>query len=79
MTNPGFLGATNTAQLLRFISHFPVLTLMQSQETVKMLPHQPQPQLDQVVTMLDNAKDLLDQHKRVEKTFPKLNMQTEIR
>ena len=48
-------------------------------ETVKMLPHQPQPQLEHVVSMLENAKDLLDQHKTPEKTLPKVSMQTEIR
>ena len=49
------------------------------QETVKMI--QQQPQLEQVVNMLDSAKDLLDQHKpqAVGKTFPNISMQTEIR
>ena len=42
---------------------------------------QQQPQLEQVVNMLDSAKDLLDQHKpqAVGKTFPNISMQTEIR
>ena len=48
-------------------------------ETVKMI--QSQPQLEQVVSMLDSAKDLLDQHKPQPggKTFPNISMQTEIR
>lgn len=50
-------------------------------ETVKMIPSQQQPQLEQVVSMLDSAKDLLDQHKPQPgvKTFPNISMQTEIR
>ena len=51
-------------------------------ETVKMIQSQQhQPQLEQVVSMLDSAKDLLDQHKPQAggKTFPNISMQTEIR
>ena len=50
-------------------------------EAVKMIQNQHQPQLEQVVSMLDNAKDLLDQHKTQGggKTFPNISMQTEIR
>lgn len=50
-------------------------------ETVKMIQSQQQPQLEQVVSMLDSAKDLLDQHKPQPgvKTFPNISMQTEIR
>ena len=50
-------------------------------ETVKMIQSQHQPQLEQVVSMLDSAKDLLDQHKPQPggKTFPNISMQTEIR
>ena len=50
-------------------------------ETVKMIQSQQQPQLEQVVNMLDSAKDLLDQHKPQPgvKTFPNISMQTEIR
>ena len=49
------------------------------QETVKMIQSQQQPQLEQVVNMLDSAKDLLDQHKPQAggKTFPNISMQTE--
>ena len=46
-----------------------------------MIQSQQQPQLEQVVSMLDSAKDLLDQHKPQPgvKTFPNISMQTEIR
>ena len=52
-----------------------------SQDRVKMLPRQQQPAgLEQVLHMLENARDLLDQQKGQEKVLqPKLNMQTEIR
>jgi len=50
---------------------------MQNEEKVKMIPNQPR--LEQVVHMLDNAKELLDDQKRNEKTLPTLSMQTEIR
>ena len=53
-----------------------------SQDRVKMLPRQQQPAgLEQVLHMLESARDLLDQqHKGQEKVLqPKLNMQTEIR
>ena len=50
------------------------------EESVKMLQNQQQPQqLHQVVTLLDNAKDLLDQNKSQDKIYPRLSMQTEIR
>lgn len=50
------------------------------EETVKMLHNQQQPQLHQVVTLLDNAKDILDQNKSAQdKIFPRISMQTEIR
>jgi len=50
---------------------------MQNEEKVKMIPAQPR--LEQVVHMLDNAKELLDDQKRNEKGLPSLSMQTEIR
>jgi len=50
---------------------------MQEEEKVKMIPSQPR--LDQVVHMLDSAKELLDDQKRNEKGLPILSMQTEIR
>jgi len=50
---------------------------MQEEEKVKMIPSQPR--LDQVVSMLENAKELLDDQKRNEKGLPILSMQTEIR
>jgi len=52
---------------------------MQNEEKVKMIPTQPH--LDQVVHMLDNAKDLLDDQKRTSAgpPMPRVSMQTEIR
>ena len=52
---------------------------MQQQEREKMMS-QSQSQVEQVVTMLDNARDMLDQHKhKHDKLHPRISMQTEIR
>ena len=55
--------------------------MQENQDRVKMLPRQQQPAgLEQVLHMLESARDLLDQQKSQEKVpQPKINMQTEIR
>ena len=54
---------------------------MQNEEAVKMI--RSQPRLDQVLHMLDNAKELLDDQKHQnannEKGMAHMSMQTEIR
>ena len=52
---------------------------MLQHETEKMM-NQSQSQVEQVVSMLDNARDMLDQHKhKQDKLYPRISMQTEIR
>ena len=55
--------------------------MQEDPDRVKMLPRQQQPGgLEQVLHMLESARDLLDQQKGQEKVQqPKINMQTEIR
>ena len=53
---------------------------MQQQEETEKMMNQSQSQVEQAVTMLDSARDMLNQHKhKQDKVYPRISMQTEIR